>query len=301
MSGIFGSDNYLGAMIWNKRNPKGDAKGLAVQHESILWAVKDADKLSSDENDLRRPKRNAKKILDMARRCIRKSDTLDGARKKFSDWLNVQSFSGGELAYKFLDDKGQVFRLVSMAWPNKDKAPAEYYEPLIHPDTGMACPVPRRGWRNTPKKMKELLENDLVVFGEDETTQPRRKYLLAENMFENVASVFDFGGSSDIESASMGIFFETMKASDTRQVHMQLWGRGNHTRLLRRFRHHCPCRYQPEPRGWEATKISFGRDGRLFRYGFIAAPQKNHLFAGLEGRQTGFAQRRNTVFQNHPP
>ena len=211
MSGIFGSDNYLGAMIWNKRNPKGDAKGLAVQHESILWAVKDADKLSSDENDLRRPKRNAKKILDMARRCIRKSDTLDGARKKFSDWLNVQSFSGGELAYKFLDDKGQVFQMVSMAWPNKDKAPAEYYEPLIHPDTGMACPVPRRGWRNTPKKMKELLENDLIVFGEDETTQPRRKYLLAENMFENVASVFDFGGSSDIESASMGIFFETMK------------------------------------------------------------------------------------------
>ncbi len=211
MDKIFGSDNYLGSMIWNKRNPKGDAKGLAIQHESILWAVKDADILSSDEKDLRRPKRNAEKMLDVARKCVKTSSDLNEAGSKFSDWLKVQNFSGGELAYKFLDDTGRVFRTVSMAWPNKNKAPDEYFKPLIHPLTGKACPVPKRGWRNTPRKMKELLDEDLIVFGPDETTQPQRKYLLAENMFENVASVFDFGGSSDAESESIGVTFETMK------------------------------------------------------------------------------------------
>ena len=211
MGEIFGSDNYLGLMIWNKRNPKGDAKGLAIQHESILWAVKDADSLSSDEHDLRRPKRNAGKMLDVAQKCVKTSRNLNEAGSKFSDWLKVQNFSGGELAYKFLDDKGRVFRTVSMAWPNKNKAPDEYFKPLIHPVTGKACPVPKRGWRNTPRKMKELLDEGLIVFGPDETTQPQRKYLLAENMFENVASVFDFGGSSDAESESIGVTFETMK------------------------------------------------------------------------------------------
>ena len=211
MDKIFGSDNYLGSMIWNKRNPKGDAKGLAIQHEAILWAVKDADILSSDEKDLRRPKRNAEKMLDVARKCVKTSSDLNEAGSKFSDWLKVQNFSGGELAYKFLDDTGRVFRTVSMAWPNKNKAPDEYFKPLIHPLTGKACPVPKRGWRNTPRKMKELLDEDLIVFGPDETTQPQRKYLLAENMFENVASVFDFGGSSDAESESIGVTFETMK------------------------------------------------------------------------------------------
>ena len=211
MGKIFGSDNYLGSMIWNKRNPKGDAKGLAIQHELMLWAVKDAESLSSDENDLRRPKRNAEKMLDVARKCVKMSSNLNEAGSKFSDWLKVQNFSGGELAYKFLDDKGRVFRTFSMAWPSKNKAPDEYFKPLIHPVTGKACPVPKRGWRNTPGKMKDLLAEDMIVFGADETTQPQRKYLLAENMFENVASVFDFGGSSDVESESIGVAFETMK------------------------------------------------------------------------------------------
>ena len=211
MGEIFGSDNYLGSMIWNKRNPKGDAKGLAIQHESILWAIKDAAILSSDEHDLRRPKKNAEKMLEVAQKCVKTSRDLNEAGSKFSDWLKVQNFSGGELAYKFLDEKGRVFRTVSMAWPNKNKAPDEYFKPLIHPVTGKACPVPKRGWRNTPRKMKELLDEGLIVFGPDETTQPQRKYLLAENMFENVASVFDFGGSSDAESESIGVTFETMK------------------------------------------------------------------------------------------
>ena len=211
LSGIFGPVNYLGEMIWNKRNPKGDSKGLAVQHETMLWAATNAESLSDDGNNLHRPKRNAKQMLDMAQRCIRKANNLYEASQSFSEWLRHQSFSGGELAYKYVDDRGRVFRTVSMAWPNKNPAPDKYFEPLLHPVTGRPCPVPKRGWRNTPDRMKQLLNDDLIVFGEDEKTQPQRKYLLEENLHENIPSVFDFGGSSDAEAESLGIFFETMK------------------------------------------------------------------------------------------
>ena len=211
MNQIFGPDNYLGAMIWNKRNPKGDAQGLAIQHEFLLWAIRDASCLFSDEINLCRPKRNAKKMIERASKFVRTSKNLDEARRKYADWLKSQKFSKGELAYKHLDNDGRVFRTVSMAWPNKKKASDEHFIPLIHPVTGKACPVPKRGWRNTPQKMQELLDQDLIVFGPDETIQPERKYLLEENMYENVASVFDFGGSADAESQSIGVFFETMK------------------------------------------------------------------------------------------
>lgn len=211
MNQIFGTDNYLGEMIWNKRNPKGDAKGLAVQHESILWAIRDIQSLSSIENGFRRPKKNAPKMIDMAKKFVKTSSDLGEASKKFEDWLKTQRFSAGELAYKSLDGKGRIFQEVSMAWPNRNKAPKEYCEPLIHPVTGKACPVPRRGWRNTPSKMRELLENDLIVFGPDETTQPRRKYILTENMYENIPSVYDFGASADFEAEALGLSFETMK------------------------------------------------------------------------------------------
>ena len=211
---LFDSENYLGVMIWNKRNPKGDAKGLAVQHESILWAIKDSTYLSTESNGLQRPKRNAASILDAARRFVNSSKTTDEARKKFSDWMKKEkkkNYSQGELAYKNLDDDGRVFRTVSMAWPNKKKAPDSYFISLVHPITGKACPVPKRGWRNTPSRMEELLKAGLIVFGPDETTQPERKYLLEQNMYENVSSVFDFGGSSDPEAQGLGISFDTMK------------------------------------------------------------------------------------------
>ena len=211
ISDIFGTDNYLGEMVWNKRNPKGDAKGLAVQHESILWAIRNVEILSSNGNDLLRPKKNAKLMLEKAQRCIKRSGNIEDANKSFASWLQNQSFSGGELAYNRIDNKGRVFQTVSMAWPNKSPAPPQYFEPLIHPVTGKPCPVPKRGWRNIPNKMAQLLENDLIVFGEDESTQPRRKYLLEENMYENIPSVFDFAGSSDVEAESLSIFFETMK------------------------------------------------------------------------------------------
>ncbi len=208
---IFEIANFLGVMVWNKRNPKGDAKGLSIQHESLVWAIKDKDLLQNKNNGLSRPKRNAPAIIKMADKVIKQSENIDEARKCFQNWLRQQPFSGGELAYKEIDEKGEVFQLVSMAWPNVKQAPDEYFEPLIHPITKKPCPTPKRGWRNSPAKMKDLLREGLIVFGDDETTQPRRKYLLRENMSENIPSVFEYGGSADNEASRLGLFLETMK------------------------------------------------------------------------------------------
>ena len=207
---VFGAD-YLGSVIWNKRNPKGDSRGLAVQHESILWAVRDAGKLSSEEIQLKRPKRHAKSIVETAARFVRSSGSIDEARGKFSAWIRKQKCSQGELAYNQIDDDGRVYSSVSMAWPKRSTAPKEYFHPLVHPVTGKPCPIPERGWRNTAGTMENLLDQGLIIFGPDETTQPRRKYFLEENMLENISSVFDHGGSSDPEARSLGMEFETMK------------------------------------------------------------------------------------------
>ena len=59
--------------------------------------------------------------------------------------------------------------------------------------------------------MKSLLEKGLIVFGEDETTQPRRKYLLKENIYENVPSLLYFGGSDDALISELGLSFDNPK------------------------------------------------------------------------------------------
>ncbi len=223
MNEIFGKENDLGTIVWDKRNPKGDAKGIAYQHEYIVVYAKNIDVLKS-KHDIVRPKKNAQKILDKAASVYAKKlngINLDEINAEFQAWIREQKeLSGGESAYNKIDENGDVFRLVSMAWPNKKKAPDEYFIPLIHPITQKECPVPARGWRNPPSTMNELLKKGEIIFGVDETTQPNRKYLLKENMFENIPSLLYFGGS-DVELLNeLQIPFETPKVVEIVKEHI---------------------------------------------------------------------------------
>ncbi|ALX44162.1 site-specific DNA-methyltransferase [Burkholderia humptydooensis] len=211
MREIFGEDNELGVAVWDKRNPKGDARGIAYQHESIVLFARDAE-LLFERAPLKRAKRNAQRMLDAARGAIADAATIADANAAYRSWVKSQTtLSGGEAMYDRISADGRVYRLVSMAWPNKKKAPDDYFVPLVHPVTGEPCPVPERGWRNPPATMQALIDKGLVEFGADETTQPQRIYFLDENMYENVPSVLPFGGSDDALMKSLGIPFDQPK------------------------------------------------------------------------------------------
>jgi adenine-specific DNA-methyltransferase len=209
---VFGEENFLGSIIWDKQNPKGDAKSIGYQHENIMLFAKSSEYLFS-VSDLRREKPNASQILKKAEILFKKvsKNGLDKVNLEFKEWIKCQPYSGGEKAYDKIDKNGGVYQSVSMAWPNKKKAPDQYFIPLIHPTTKKECPVPERGWRNPPITMEYLLKNDLILFGIDETTQPRKKYLLKENLTENIPSVISFGGSDDALFKKWNLEFDNPK------------------------------------------------------------------------------------------
>ena len=236
---IFGEENFVGDIVWDKGNPKGDATGIAYQHESILVYAKNKEKFAK-ETSLKRKKKNADKILKKASdlfKCLGNIETpeeikrihkefnlpneilnklkceysLDEINKQFNSWLKKQDFTGGELAYNKIDKNGDVYRLVSMAWPNKKKAPDDYFIPLIHPVTNKPCPVPMRGWRFPSSTMKDLLDKGEIIFGEDDSVQPQRKYLLKENLYENLPSILFYGGSDDNLLRNLNLEFENPK------------------------------------------------------------------------------------------
>jgi adenine-specific DNA-methyltransferase len=206
---IFGEENYLGTAVWDKGNPKGDATAIAYQHESIVFFANDVDALTA----LQRAKPNAKRMLDQAKKCVADSGgALASARQAYAAWVrNAVGLSGGEAMYNRLDDNGRVYRLVSMAWPNKKQAPEDYFRPLIHPTTQKPCPVPERGWRNPPATMDRLLSEGLIEFGVDHSVQPQRRYFLEENMHESIPSVLKFAGSDDALLKELGIPFDHPK------------------------------------------------------------------------------------------
>ncbi len=233
---IFGENNSLGTIIWNKKNPKGDSKGVSVMHESVLCFAKNKEQFLALDNVLKRKKPNAEAILRKASQLYKKigktiipddvkevikpfkypKETLKDfevtydlklVNEEFKNWLKKQDFSNGEKMYKFIDESGDVYRGVSMAWPNKKQAPKDYFIPLVHPVTKKSCPLPARGWRNPPITMQRLLDNNLVIFGEDEKKQPERKYLLKDNMLENTNSLYENGNSDDSLFTDMNLDF----------------------------------------------------------------------------------------------
>ena len=74
---IFSDEAFLGVIVWNKQNPKGDAKGVANMHEYLLVYAKNKTEFNTLENALMRPKPNALKILNKAKKLFSKIGKTD--------------------------------------------------------------------------------------------------------------------------------------------------------------------------------------------------------------------------------
>ena len=252
---IFSSKNCLGTIIWNKLNPKGDANAVAIQHEYIYVYCKDRDSFLTVNQTFLRAKPNAVNIINKAKSLFAKlgktvipeevssvikpfnypvqilkdfhvTYNIELINKEFQAWLSKSNFSEGEKAYKYIDENGDVFQTVSMAWPNKKTPGDEYFIPLRHPINGKDCPVPEKGWRYPPSTFKEMLGTapavellpgmvvkGQIVFttGNSGNNQPRSKYLLKDNMYENLPSIVNDGSSNDKLFKELGISFEYPK------------------------------------------------------------------------------------------
>lgn len=191
---------YVGTAVWDKLNPMMGAKELAIQHEYIFFCA------SESQPFIIRPQ-NVRKILSIAREIIRKHGRVtDQAKQEFAAWVrSAKELTGGERAYQYLDDDGQVYRLVAMTWPNPNPPPPEFFQPLIHPVTKKHCPVPSRGWSQSPRSMQALIEKGEIIFGPDETTQPQKKVHLSEN--KALSSVIRNGSRGKTEIENLGLDF----------------------------------------------------------------------------------------------
>ena len=227
---VFGASNDLGTIVWDKRNPKGDAQGVSYQHEYILVYAKNKFAFTS-QCKMQRPKKNATTILKKASQLYSKLSTsysLSDINADFSEWMRKQTdFSGGEKAYNKIDSNGEPYQAVSMSWPNKKKAPDDYFFQLIHPITKKECPVPPKGWRFPSATLQRMLESGKIIFGDDETTQPRSKYLLRDNMYENISSMLYYGGSDTDMLSQLGIPFDTPKVVTVCAEHINSFSNDN--------------------------------------------------------------------------
>lgn len=191
----------LGEIIWDKRSQKGGAAAISTSHEHILVF---ANPGFTGFNEV--PKPNAEAMHAAAKRLVKQHKDLEVAQKEFNAWLRQNSIPAAEAAYNSIEVSSGKIRLyqgTSLAKPDNKG----YRYDILHKKTGYPCAMPANGWVMPEYTYKEWDAAGRIIYGEDETTQPRKKLHLDENMTEKVRSIFvhSKGGVSDLRDLNCGL------------------------------------------------------------------------------------------------
>ena len=143
MDEIFGRDNFVAQLIWEKGR-KNDAKLFSIGHEYVIVYARSVSYLKQNNISWREEKPGAKEIHD---EYLRLKEVLGNdwhgieiALRDFYKKLPKGHPSKKHSRYGNVDANG-VWRDDNMSWPGGG---GPRYD-VIHPVTGKPCAVPR-GW-----------------------------------------------------------------------------------------------------------------------------------------------------------
>lgn len=190
---LFGAKNFAGQIIWHQGR-KSMAAQFAVNHEYCLVYCKNRAALltydlQTENNNWREKKEGLQEIYAEFERlsAIHGDDYASiekGMRQFFKD-LPTDNPAKRSQHYTRVDEKGLYFAdNISQGTGKGGRFD------IIHPTTKKPCKIPGGGWRFAESKLPELLENDLIHFGADETTVPCLKRYLRNTEYEVMSSVF---------------------------------------------------------------------------------------------------------------
>jgi len=190
-----------GTIIWDKRNPMNSRFGIATQHEYIIWRTKNVEPLNFKNEEI-------KTMIAFASNLINKAGKVtEKVRKEYASWLiNNPNFSGGEKAYRNIDEDGRIYQSVSLRAP-EPRIDEKFFKPLLHPITHKPCPVPPNGFSRSPETLQAMLDRDEILFGTDEKTQPRQKVFLTSQTQRQITSVIQEAKKGKADLNALGLDF----------------------------------------------------------------------------------------------
>lgn len=206
---IFGSENFVECIAWNKRIPKND-KGIGNIHEYILLYVKD----SSLKPEFKMRKDGLDEIYELVESLKKKGSEIPQAEREIKKLYKKNGYDRGITLYNALDENYRLWGKINMSWPNANTFGPTYE--VLHPKTQMPVKIPDRGWRwkedtfneasgreedGSYSNVKELHDGSYICrkiwFAKDENTQPSSiTYLDEVNTFllRSILSMKSDGG-----------------------------------------------------------------------------------------------------------
>ncbi len=180
----FGENNFAGEIVW-KNSSKNDSAYVSMQHEYLLLFVKDK---GVNAGEWVQRKDGLQEIYS----------AFDGFRQRYgNDWKAIHAAAldwykqfppsspvYGSKHYSWMDERGVYFP-DNISGPND----GQYVYDVVHPVTGKVCKAPGRGWFCPKDEMKRRISENLIHFGDDETTVPNLKTYLRNTENQSLPSI----------------------------------------------------------------------------------------------------------------
>jgi len=187
LNDIFGEENFLGILVWKNATDNNPSR-IAVEHEYICVFAKNSTFCKpvwkSKESDSKRM------LLEIGEKLTKEYETLETLQAAYTNWFRQnKAFLGALDRYKYIDFEGVYTGSQSVHNPGKEG----YRYDVIHPITGKPCKQPLMGYRFPEDTMKKMLEDNVILFGDDEDKIIEIK-VYAKDYEEKLPSVIQIDG-----------------------------------------------------------------------------------------------------------
>jgi adenine-specific DNA-methyltransferase len=183
---IFGEENIIGTIIW-KNATDNNPSNIATEHEYIITIAKRKESIEAVWKS---------SISDIKDALIRTGNDftakLQGQEleEAYTQWFRAHKTELWPLdRYKYIDADGIYTGSQSVHNPGREG----YRYDVLHPITKLPCKQPLMGYRFPKQTMDELLLNDRILFGEDESKIIELKVYAAE-FKEKLSSLLELDG-----------------------------------------------------------------------------------------------------------
>jgi adenine-specific DNA-methyltransferase len=196
---VFGETNFIGNIIIQTATDN-NPRQITTEHEYIICYAKNSSiqKPWIAENEKAELIQN--EYLSLKKRYGR---DIDSIQKDLRSWIKKNANKlQGVTHYDNVDEKG-VFHDGDIA----NTIFGGYQYDVIHPLTHKPCKRPEKGWRFSEATMKEMISNNDIMFGADETTliKPKKRLENAKDVLRSV--IYEDGRTSTKQ-------FESLMARD---------------------------------------------------------------------------------------
>ncbi len=160
---IFGEENFIGQIVW-KNATDNNPSNIAVEHEYIMFYAKNKGVLEPVWKASESPAKA--ELIKIGIEIGKSFKTVQKMQDAYDEWFKEnKAFLGVLDRYKYIDEDGVYTGSQSVHNPGKEG----YRYDVVHPKTGKPCKQPLMGYRFPKETMDQLLSEEKILFGDDET------------------------------------------------------------------------------------------------------------------------------------